>query len=248
MSSTQIVTPQLTIEFSDLELILTPVGYPVLTEEDFPINFEDIVRLCAFPSFSQFMRYNPFTLKTYHTVALSFDIPFPNVDTYGVVDSRISMYQNASNALTGNFYNDVRFLSPMGQFAGGRNGFPIGRDTLLMQEVDARTWVNIRKAGKLEVDEENRLVHGSSSSGGELEITWAVAKHDFSAIPFSKKDDVIRLAQANLLRFIGMLDSQQENNTGVTFDSQLFLSRADELETAVLTRWRSRTKAILLRG
>lgn len=204
---TAIVTPNLTIAFADFEQVLVPIGYPLLTEEDFPISFEDIARLCFQPAFDQYMRYNPFHFKTYQTVGLSFDIPFPSVDVYGVVDSRISAYQAAGNAMTGNFYNDVRFLSPLGQFAGGRNGFPINRDTLFIQETDARTWVNIRKAGRLDIDEDNRLVHGSSSSGGELEMTWAVKKHDFGAVPFSKKIDVIRLAQANLLRFIGMLDS-----------------------------------------
>lgn len=242
-----IVTDVLTIDFYDLEQILTPVGYPAIGEAELPISFEDIVRLCVNPAMMQYSRYNPFTLKTQTVVGLSFEIPFPTLETYGVVGSRIALYQNGSNSQTGNFYNDVRFLSPFGA-QGGRNGFPINRDTLLLQEADARTWVNLRKAGQMDVDEEARVVRGSSSAGGELEITWAVTKDTFSSVPFSKKPDVIRLASAYLLRFIGMLDSQQENNTGLSFDASNFLQRAEDLETKVMAKWVGKTKAVVLKG
>lgn len=235
-------------DFSDLEKILTPAGYPLLQETEFPISFAEMTRLIISTAYAQYERYNPFELITYQQVGTTFDIPFPSVDVFGIVDARLAIYQNSGGyGVTGNFWADVRQLAPQG-FNPTRNGVYMTRDALLTQEVEARTWINIRKAGKLEIDWDNSVVHGSSSMLGELELKWAVRKYDFSAIPYSKKPDAIRLAQSHVLRFIGMLDSQQLNNTGLSFDSSNFIQRADALEESVLTKWRNRVKPIILKG
>lgn len=245
-------TPRIHIDDMDMGEILSIVGYPTLSEEDFPFDLVDFVNYPIYQAFRQYQRYNPFILKTYQGIGQSFSIPFPTVDAdgnqvevLGVVDTRISVYLTAAT-LTGNPFADFRLFDGQIMNRFNKSGLPYEKHTSFLQEIENRTWINLRKTGKYTLDRKGKKLTGHTSMVGDLEVHWAIKSDNFDDIPFDNKDDVIRLAQANVLRYIAMFDSQQQNNTGISFDSTNFLQRANDLEQAVLPRWRRKTKVVVL--
>jgi len=245
-------TPRIHIDDMDMGEILSVIGFPSLSEEDFPFDIVDMINFAVTPAFWQFQRYNPFVYKTYQGIGQSFQIPFPTVDDHeneievtGVVDCRISVYQTAAT-LTGNPFADFRLFDGQIMNRFNKSGLPYEKHTSFLQEIENRTWINLRKTGKYTIDRRNKQLIGHTSMVGDLEVHWAYKSIDFDDIQFTQKEDVIRLAQANVLRYVAMFDSQQQNNTSISFDPSHFLERADKLEDSVLPKWRHRSKVVVL--
>lgn len=245
---------RLSINAEDFGEIMSIVGFPLLSPDtDFPASSENIVDYCIFPAVRQYVRYRPLVLKTYNPIGQSFSIPPPTTDqfgnpieVYGVVDCRISVYLTSAT-LTGNPFADFRLFDGQIMNRFNKSGLPYEKHTSFLQEIENRTWINLRKTGKFTYDPATQILSGHTSMTGDLEVHWAVKPYTFDIIPFSGKDEAIRLSQANVLRYVAMIDSQQVNNSGVSFDTSHFLDRADKLEEAVLTRLKNRTKVVVIK-
>ena len=248
-----IVTKKLTVSEEDYAEIVSVLGMPVLDEEDLPFTQEDFVDLAVYPAFRVYQRYSPLTLVTHTNTGLQIDVAFPTVDQIGnpievtgVNGVRISPYM-APNAITGNPWADFRLFDNQLMNRFNRSGLPYEKHVSLLQEAESRTWINLRKCGKFRVDLKQKALVGGTSMVGDLEIHWTYQSRDVNEVPFSNKDDIIRLSQANVLRLVAHLDSQQQNNTQINFDSNVFLQRADKLEEEVIGRLKAKTKAVLIR-
>ena len=248
-----ITTSKLTISEEDYAEIVSVLGMPVLDASDLPFSQTDFIDLAVFPAYRIYQRFSPIQLVTHMASGIVFSIPFPTEDQAGnpvkiagIVDVRISPYM-APTAITGNPWADFRMFDNQIMNRYNRTGLPIEKHVSLMQEVESRTWINLRKCGKFRVDYKLQQLIGGTSMVGELEIHWSLQSDNVNDVPFSNKDDVIRLAQANALRLVAMFDSQQQNNTQVNFDGNTFLQRADKLEEEVLARLKGKSKIVLLR-
>lgn len=253
-----VTSTKLIIDDQDFEEIIAVIGYPLLNNTDdlanpdFPLSYNNIADLCVFPAYRMYQRFRPIIVKTYNSIGQSFQIPFPTVDSIGdpitvigVVNCRISVYLTAAT-LTGNPWADFRLFDGQIMNRFNKSGLPYEKHTSFMQEIENRTWINLRKTGKFTVDRKRKLLIGKTSMVGDLEVHWQIASSNFNEIPYTGKDDVIRLAQSNLLRYIALLDGQQLNNTGISFDSAAFLARADKLEEEILDRLKKIPKISIL--
>ena len=256
-SSTMVTSNKLNISDLDFQEIISVIGYPLLNNDniaspDYPLSYNNIADLCVYPAYRLYQRYRPIVVKTYQGIGQQFTIPFPTADidgnpvlVIGVVDCRISVYLTAAT-LTGNPWADFRLFDGQIMNRFNKSGLPYEKHTSFLQEIENRTWINLRKTGKFTVDYRGKKLIGATSMVGDLEVHWQIMSSDFNDIPWTGKDDVIRLSQANLLRYIAMLDSQQMNNTGINFDASAFTARADTLEQEITKKWTSRTKVVIL--
>ena len=73
--------------------------------------------------------------------------------------------------------------------------------------------------------------------------------NNFENIPWNRKEEVINLCQAALLRYLVTLRGQINiEGSGTEFDTSVLSERADALEEKVMNKWKSLSKVVVLRG
>lgn len=229
--------------------ILSEIGYPVVKVEDLEFTWDDIVDTCIRPAVRLYFKWFPKREVVHYPITYTFEIDFPDEDTFGVVDARLNKtaFSGATPRSESAFINAMNFHHRSG--SRYHHTYDYGTfQARVMERAEGRAAINQYGAFKVDIDEDNRIVHGYSNTPGELTIIWAKFSHNFDEIPYSKLDDVIKLSKANVLRLFYMLRSQLDDDVNVQFDVSDFESRAKDLEESVLDRWKSITKPVVLRG
>lgn len=236
-----------------LNEIMKSVGFPFVTEADLEVSIDQLKTIAIFPAMKEYFRYFPIKDVDYHQVGGSFEIPFPNHTVYGVTDSRIS-YSTGSGSINLNnpfraaqLVRDVSGTNGMGLYG---TGFDYGMKSvtpLVRMEQQARlnSWKNFR----VRVNYQKKKVSGYTNVTGQLLIEWASYSEDWENIDFIHENDVIQLASANVLDYIGNLRAQEQNNDLPSeFDWQQFLDVATQLKEGVYAKWTATTRPVIIRG
>jgi hypothetical protein len=242
----------LIITDSDFNFILTRIGYPFISEDDLEISFDQIKEYCILPALHEYYKWFPLQQTNTYSVSGSFSIDFPDVNTFSAKDVRINTARNGQS-YTGNPLINSTFIRSLGSFGGSRiygQPYDYGMDQVYHYErIEGQSSIDKYKAFKVYVNESDRVVEGFSNITGTLQVIWAQYDNNFSSVPFQRKKDVQKLAQAYVLRFFGELRLQGEmNEMPVAFDGQNFVDRADDIEEQVITRWEEFTKVVMIRG
>jgi hypothetical protein len=237
---------------SIISRVMAELGFPVVSFEDLGITENDAIELFIYPAMQIYFAYNPKQYKTNHVISGSVEIPFPTEDTFGVLQARVAVEGGGKTLLEGTVkYNPFR--AHRYRSVEGANRFNLydnpyyTRDVYLSERMARMSYMSLSKAGNMEIDRDNRLLRGYSTIGGELVVTWALCSSDWKDVRFEHEPDVVNLSKAHALRYFGMLNSQMDPNAGVQMNGEVFISRADALEEAVLEKWHNRTKIVVMR-
>ena len=237
------------IPISDYNRILTAAGYPIIKKKDLSLTKADILQYIVEPCVRQYYSWFPIqNIKSYMISASEFQFPFPDEDTFGVVDIRLNPYNTDYARSSSPFLNAINYHQGDVRKYGTRYDYGMTE-----ANISKRAWDIARasylRATRYEVDQNNRIVRGYSNDIGELIITWAEMSDDFNKIPWNRKEEVINLCQSALLRFLVTLRSQMDiEGVGSNFDNSELSDRADALEEKVMNKWKGLSKVVVLRG
>lgn len=229
------------------ESILTCIGYPIMEPSDMGISDEDVKRLYIREAMEEFWTRFPIEVHEEYTAAPGIEIPFPDDNTFGVVQARINhnIYDGVRTASP--FFNAMSVTNRSMDYRAFGTPFDYGmRQVLPGRSAEIAGQTQFLKSVKLHI--EDRKVRGYSNLSGRLYIVWAKKSYNWNDIPFNFQNDVERMAQAKILRGIGMLKKQfASSDIPVEIDADAFLDRAEELEEFVWERWNGIPKIAIIR-
>jgi len=229
--------------------ILMELGYPFVKEEELEFPKETIINMMIWPALQQYYMYFPLQVQQQISTSGSFELPFPDEETFGITDARINNTFIGSGALTTNPFLNSLLVNR--QASSSRYGSPYGynlEQAKTYERYERQSILEDIRSFKIHVDENNRKVTGYTNVAGRLSITWAKYDYNFEAIPFKWKRDVLKLSKSYVLRAFGNLRAQLKQEDPDGFDYQNFLDRADNYNLEVMDRWEGISKVVVLRG
>ena len=237
------------INVSDYNRILSAVGFPTVAESDLELTKADILQYVVEPCVRQYYSWFPIqNIKSYMISASEFQFPFPDENTFGVVDIRLNPYNTDYARSSSPFLNAINYHQGEVRKYGTRYDYGMTE-----ANISKRAWdiaqASYLRATRYEVDQNNKIVRGYSNDIGELIITWAEMSDNFNNIPWNRKEEVINLCQSALLRYLVIIRDQITTDVGGTeFNTQVLSDRADSLEEKVMNKWKALSKVVVLRG
>jgi len=221
--------------------IMTCMGGSFLEEGDLEISNDDIKNTIIIQAMKEYYRWFPIETYSSQDVSGPFEIPFPESHVFSVKDVRINTMRMNYRAY-GNALVDERFIRSSTQYGramyGTRNDYGMTAAKII-NRFEKQSFLESNKAFKWRVIENLRKIKGFSNTLATMEITWASWSDDWQYVAFSQERDVIKLAQAYILRFFGELRSQDEvDGAPVTLQSDKLIERAATLEEDVMTKWK----------
>lgn len=231
--------------------IITCIGYPVLTEADFKVTSTDIKELFILPAIKD-MYFKRFPLKEHssYEVTTTFDIPFPDDDTWGVLNVSLNTAAFSTAQKSGNpLINEINIKQSGG---AGVGVWGTENDYGMTQALyDQRSYQGSNKATyqafKKIIDYPNRKITGYTNTMGTISITWAKYSEDWANVDYRFQEDVIQLAQSYILQYFGDLRNQMNTNMPDEVNGDAFVDRADELYKRVTEKWAKYPKISIVR-
>lgn len=236
----------LTINQNHYDEILTEVGYPIITPNLLELTENQIKNLLIWPALREFFKWFPITSEQQIQASSTFEVDFPNSTTFGVVDVRLTTSAYRGSGVTANpLINETNIKVSRGGRYGTRNNYEhaVAMYTEKLERISA---IEYQKVFRVRTD--NRKVYGYTNTLGVISIIWADYSEDFNDVPFEHISEVIKLAGANILRYLGMLRNQDTSDLPNEMSGDEFISRADELEETIIDEWKKHTKVVITRS
>lgn len=245
MASNVIISDQ---EYNE---IISEMGALAFGEAELPYTEEQIKSYAIYPALRKYFSFFPIKSRKGVTVTGEFSVPFPDEETFGIVDARLNTSYSTGKKSDSPFINQLLYSSKRGSYGAGMYGTQNDYDMDVAQHYlrsETRASIDTNKAFYVNVNEDERKLEGYTNITGELVITWAKFKPDMNAVTFTRRDDVIKLSKAYFYRMLSMLFGLQEDNIDVSFNYSMLEDRANELEEQIITKWNEHSKVVLLRG
>jgi hypothetical protein len=233
-----------TIDTVWLNQIKKVVASPMIDE--LLLTDEQIKDLIIFPVLQRY--FTKFPIKQEYQASINGEqiIPFPDEYVFGVLDCRVVDIGLLPGSGT-SFWDLVMFqattpvgLSSKGTGAYGVKGYnPSG----LLYQRDAerqkfKSQQNQYTTIKSRVDIENKQLIVYSSVTGALNITWAKYSNNFNAVMFERRNDVIKLCQAELLdQLIDAASILSDSGLEVQINTDKLSERSNKLKEEVKEDW-----------
>ena len=237
------------ISTDDFAQILFELGCPPIPVEELEIQPNDIKELCVYPAMMEFFVWNPIVTKREYTVGVgnfAFDAPDENV--LGIVSARMSGQMSRTTMNSGSpFINQLLYNPRPGKVGGIPRSYEAD-EARIMERRLAQTTDPVFGARKVSYDPVTRQAVGFATIPSQVMISWGSMSLNMDDIDPLRKREAIKLAKSYTLRAFANVRSQQNSNTGVEFNYQIFLDRAEKLEEEVMEKWRTRTKVVVVRG
>lgn len=235
------------VDDQSFEEILRPVGFPVLSIDDFELTREEIEKHCILPAMREYYKWYPNVDEQSYSVSGQYSVDFPDDFVFGATDVRLAYLPRGAGTTKNPFVNERMYsLRQTGSY-GTRYDYGL-QAARIYERYEKQSLINQNSALRVKVDQKNRRVYGYATITGDLQISWARWDNEFQAIPYQHLTDVIELSQAYVLETLGMIRGQMNNGTDVDYNYDMFISRAQELREKVLTEWRAHTRPVLMRG
>lgn len=216
---------------------------------------EQIKDLIIFPVLQKYFTKFPIREELQTSINGEMFVPFPDEYTFGVLDCRVVDIGLLPGSGT-SFWDLVLFtntnsMSSSMRSAGayGLNGYnPSGllyqRDT---ERQKFKSQQNQYTTIKSRVDIANKRLIVYSSMTGALNITWAKYSDNFDAVMFERRDDVIKLCQAELLdHLIDAASILSDSGLEITINIDKLSERSSKLKEDVQEKWNSVQDIIFL--
>jgi len=235
------------IEISDDDFneIIQVVGYPFLNlEEDIlEIDKQGIITHVVRPSLRDYYTYNPIKLEKSYIVNTTFSFDFPDDNVFNVIQCNINQnHPNLTLSLpqTNPYVNALNY-----SVVRGDKGYHRERAET-MQYMKGISKGDLWESVKYNIDFDNKKLKGYTNIRGYLNVIWALCDSNFSNIKFEHKNDVITYCQGKLMLWYGRIHSFQTSNLPNEVDWDSFKTDGQEMIESILTKWKSKTKPILL--
>lgn len=234
--------------------ILSIAGYPIinLDDGDFELTKDELKSLCLLPALRDYYNWFPIKNRQEYSTSGTFEIDFPNNNTFNIINARLNTVGQYGSVRTGNpFVDSYNFRrsssSSYSNAYGTGNDYGLGSANILRSSVN-QSYVNKYKSFSVFVDEQNKKLKGYANAQGMLVVTWAEYSSDFDDIPFRRINEVIELCQAYFLEKLVMIRGQENTQIPETFNVDLFADKADELKDKIFTSWKNSTKSVVMSG
>lgn len=219
------------------------------------LSDDEIKSFAVFPAIHEY--FTKFPIKVPYSIPVSEEIhvPFPDEFTLGV--THVAFVDTGLAVGTGTSFWDLVAFQSLGGAAGSQGAGSFGKrgynpnslyQERLLQRIAIKSYQNTYMTTKWRIDHNTKELIAYASSAGTLAVTWAKYSNDFDRdVRYTRKLDVIQLAQANLLDHLAdvsylLTDSaldQQINTTDLR-------ARALDLREKVMTLWMDSTDMVLL--
>lgn len=208
----------------------------------------EIVEFSVFPAMMDYFNKFPLRVPANYPISGALEIPFPDANTFGIVDARVTDKQQAVSGSIGStyqllFYNALLGNNPSG---GRRKGYRFqnfrgttsSRVGIFEQRRAVQALQNILENSDVDVNEADRKVIAYSSTNANLYVVWAKFSLDFTKVLQVHKQEVLRLAQAYYLDHVADLNMPVKDNATDRFiDVEALRERAEKLRDPILERW-----------
>lgn len=245
----------LEISEKDFNTIMGPLGYPAIPLD--VLEFDEITIKNIFIQQALDYYFSRFPIRNSESwrKTSNFEIPFPDENTFGVVDARVnrkaygattkteSVFQNALLYSTGTSKTNPAHLQP-NSFRGLA---PDEAAIKLNQRLNTASNIALRSTERIRVEIQDRKVSGYVNVDGELIITWAKTSNNFNDVPFKDREYVISLAQSIVLKRFAMIRDQANTGQGVDFNTQPLHNEAEKQEQKAIDKWAKRRAVVVIR-
>jgi hypothetical protein len=236
----------------ELEIILTPIGFPFVTFDDVEYTKDQICKYMIKPALQRYFSYRPILQREPGLVTTQggkFSVEFPK-NAYACIPYYTVPGGSSMGAGSGgspfSFYNEMRMTGMVG--SGGRFGKGVHyfgkqvpgfvnmewRNTMIDQMIANQGFLNFFRREKYDrVRDENGKywATGFSTIGGNLNFIWLKASLNWDDVKWEDVENIARpMARIQILRNFGMLRGQIKQDVPGKLDEQLFLQRADAIE------------------
>jgi len=244
---------QIIIEPKWMNLIKSVLAFPAVDE--LLLSEEQIKDYCIFPSLQKY--FTKFPIPAEYTAAIQDEtfVAFPDELTFGVLDAR-TVDIGIAGGNGGGFYDiliaqsynnnsiSTRSTGAYGKRRYNPSGLMNQRD---MDRQNLKSQQNQYTTIKSRVDYPNRQLIAYASMAGTLNITWAKYSNNFEDVRYERKNDVVKLCQAELMLHLA-------NSAAILVDSALEVSinidylkdMAQGIFTDIQEKWDSIPDIILL--
>jgi hypothetical protein len=231
--------------------IITCVGYPVINESDLGLTKDQILDLLILPALKGiYYKWFPIQERVDYDVGSTFEIDFPDDNTFGVLDSRLVWRGTGATLPSNNPLINDRYITIRGQ--NKRNMWNTGNDygyTRVYYAERAYSQASIRdvQAIKQWVDYQNRKLKGHTNTAANLSVTWAKYADDWTGVQHRFEEDAIKLSQSYVLQYFGNLLNQGTADLPTELTGDSMIDRGETLYEEVMEKFRRFTKPVLLR-
>jgi len=244
--------PTITIEDKWMNQIKTIIGYPKVTK--LILTDSEIKDLCIEPALREY--FKKFPKRDVYEQWISRDtvytIPFPDAYTFGVLDAKITDRRTATVGSQSSFWELIKFQ----QFGGsnitlyGIKGFNPSalRQANLTQFQSLNAYRKTYKTEFLDISLEDEEIRVYTNQEGTIQIDWAKFTNDFADVRYQQIKNVIKLAQAYILRQASdMVGLMTDSGLEITMNPDVMITRAEKLEADVFEEWNEIADIIVIK-
>jgi len=241
------------IDNTYLNQIKKAVGYPDI--DKLLLDDDQIRDLIVYRILQDYYTKFPITFEQSASISGEKVLDFPDEFVFGVLDCRV-VDVGMLGGVGGTFWDMVASQAISNTYmTNGRSG-AYGKNRYnpngLLHQVDHQRQMlksrqNQYTTIKSRVDYPNRKLYVYTSSPGKLNVTWAKYSNNFEDVIFERKNDVIDLAQADLMIHLAnsaamLVDSNLEATINVDYLKEM----ATALKEKVFEKWDAIPDIILL--
>lgn len=240
----------LIINQSNYHRILSCIGYPIVSVSDLGLTDDQIKDLFVLPVLREnYFVFFPKKNRQQYSISSSIDIDFPSTETIGVIDARLNAYPNEGATKTANpLINQLNITGRGRSQKKWGTKYDYGFTSVkIMERMETESTIQSDKAFKVYVDRENSKLVGYTNVYGELSVTWAYYSNVWEDIEQRFNEDAIKLAQARILEYFGMLREQSVGDLPEELGGTEFLSKAEDYRNSVMEKWQKYSKVVILR-
>lgn len=241
-----------TIDTEYIEEIKSILAYPSV--DTVILTDAQIRTLCVWPAMRDYFIKFPLKYTSEYTTSSGSESyqDFPDFETFGVSDVRV-VDKDTATAGDGTSFWDMwahQQRSVTTKYSGqyGIKGYNPNslRQSSSLQRSEMATESN-KGTVKYRIDEVNRRLYVYTNIGGKVNITWAKWSDDFDYVKFVYQQDVIKLAQANLLSHFSTTTQIVDAGGDVTINYSDIKALSDELRSSVMDKWNEIPDIVVLR-
>lgn len=246
----------LTIPEEKFNEVVTCLGWPIVQVEDWGLSKDQIKDLFILRTLKDiYYKWFPIINEQEYSITSTFEIDFPDDDTFGIVDARLVWKRAGYDTSSGtNPFVYGQAITVKSSVAGkSANMWDTGNDYGYSQvyEIEKaynQSRIDATRGLKKRVDYTNRTLTGFTNVAGKLVVKWAKYSANWSGVQHRFEEDVTNLCQSRILEYFGRLLNMGTGNLPTELSGDDLIDKAESLSEEVMNKWKQYSKVVLMRG